>query len=98
MYYKRECPQCGKIFRTKVPNKKFCGKSCRSEAMSKLETTKNKGKGQLCWDCKNCTGYCSWSHDFTPVEGWTAKPVKKREAGRIIETYHITACPQFVEG
>lgn len=40
---------------------------------------------------------------WQPVEGWTAEPVKisvRNENGvyREIETYHITACPEFEKG
>ena len=63
----------------------------------------------ICFDCNNACGGCSWTAvdpktkkiRFKPVPGWTAKKVllnvgtygnNKRA---IIETYHITACPQF---
>lgn len=65
----------------------------------------------ICIDCKNALGGCSWSAEdpvtrktaFVPVPGWTAKKSRighEQAHGklRIIETYHITACPQFVRG
>ena len=41
----------------------------------------------LCWKCKKATGFCSWSHNLTPVEGWKAK---KGKYG-----YIVKKCPQF---
>ena len=59
------------------------------------------GKPNICLDCQKAVCGCSWSRDFTPVPGWTAEKtyimqcyVKGYE--QAIETYHITACPQFV--
>ena len=65
----------------------------------------------ICIDCKNAIGGCSWSEvnpetgktAFIPVPGWTAKKstigdTRWKGKTRIIETYHITACPQFVRG
>ena len=57
-------------------------------------------KTQLCWTCARACGGCSWSHDFTPVKGWTAKKVTMYvdrgdyETHRT-ETYRITACPLY---
>lgn len=52
-----------------------------------------KNKEQLCFSCKNACGNCSWSKNFTPVEGWTAeKIVLPRE----VETYAIYSCPEYV--
>ena len=63
----------------------------------------------LCFDCKKACGYCSWSEldpetkkpRFEPVPGWKAKKVILRIGTRhsknvYVETYHITACPEFV--
>lgn len=58
--------------------------------------------GNICFLCRRACGDCSWSRDFTPVPGWTAKKVMhKINRGRVRTwepTYKITACPQFVEG
>lgn len=58
------------------------------------------GSKQLCWDCANATnGGCSWSRDFTPVPGWTARRIPGRvyHGGQATEeTYMITACPEFL--
>ena len=68
-----------------------------------------KNRANICFDCENACGGCSWSAvdpetdkvRFEPVPGWTAEPVYKRigsnERGeRLVETYKITACPQFI--
>lgn len=54
-------------------------------------------RANICFDCQRACGGCSWSQDFTPVPGWTAKPVKlKQSPGEPIDTYHITGCPLFL--
>lgn len=63
----------------------------------------------LCFRCQKACGGCSWSEldpvtrkpRFEPVPGWTAKKIllnvgRSRKKRHIIETYHITACPEFV--
>lgn len=55
---------------------------------------------QLCWTCKNACGGCSWSSRFEPVPGWTAVAVAMRYKDKNIrdmETYSITACPEYAE-
>lgn len=61
-----------------------------------------QSKANICFDCQNACGGCSWSEKFEPVPGWTAKKVTQKThlhkgAVRWIETYHITACPEFVK-
>jgi len=51
---------------------------------------------QLCWDCKNANGKCSWSRCFKPIEGWKAVYVPDRPQNPA--TYCITGCPEFAEG
>ena len=41
----------------------------------------------MCIDCVNCIGGCSWSMDFIPVEGWEAIPEGI--------SYRIISCPEF---
>lgn len=56
------------------------------------------GKDQLCWYCEKAGGLCSWSKDFTPVEGWEAEPdvlrIREKENG-VVQTYYIKACPEY---
>ena len=57
----------------------------------------------ICYYCKKAVGNCSWSeYDpkakkllFKPVPGWTAEPSFQKNGKKIIETYYITACPEF---
>ena len=78
-----------------------------------MEQTKFKGTTNICIDCKNALGNCSWSAidpktdkvGFKPVPGWTAEKIMlnlgtygNSHKRRMIDSYHITACPQFVRG
>ena len=67
------------------------------------------GSTNICFDCQNACGGCSWSEikpdtkrpRFEPVPGWTAKKVILNcgtfKGGKVlVETYHITKCPQFI--
>lgn len=51
-------------------------------------------KDQLCFSCKNACGSCSWSKNYTPVEGWTAKEHFIERDN--IHTYQINKCPQYI--
>ena len=66
-----------------------------------------QSKANICFDCQKACGGCSWSEidpntgrpRFEPVPGWTAKKVKQRVNTYKVcweDTYHITACPEFV--
>lgn len=50
-----------------------------------------------CITCGNACGGCSWSRDFTPVEGWFAalQPVKNHEKQRTLESYLVMDCPEY---
>lgn len=58
---------------------------------------------QLCWTCLKACGGCAWSDRLEPVPGWTAVHVlmRYREGKRLrprdVESYSITACPEYVE-
>lgn len=56
---------------------------------------------QLCWECKNSTGGCSWSRSLQPVEGWYAEPSFIKDSASDIggfNTYKVIGCPQFQRG
>ena len=59
---------------------------------------KNPNTANICFDCENAVCGCSWSRSFEPVPGWTAEKVIIEQVYRkgFLESYHITACPQFV--
>lgn len=55
-------------------------------------------KNTLCWDCAKNGGLCSWSENFTPVEGWEAVPTKIQAYGHadgVIDSYKVISCPEF---
>ena len=46
----------------------------------------------LCLHCTNaCNRGCSWSDDFTPVEGWKADYNEK------LDSFYVISCPKFSE-
>lgn len=53
----------------------------------------------LCWNCKKASGLCSWSKDFTPVEGWKAEPTKiwigNGSQNPYDDSYLVHECPEF---
>lgn len=55
--------------------------------------------GTLCWECDNAYGGCSWSRNFTPVEGWDAQYVRrvyKSKGVYVMDSYEVRNCPEFV--
>lgn len=57
-------------------------------------------KATLCWRCANACGGCSWSADFYPVKGWTARPtIIKADASETwhhdVKSYIVIKCPLF---
>lgn len=64
----------------------------------------------ICFNCQKACGGCSWTEidpktdrpRFAPVPGWTAKEVllnigNHGGKNRVLQTYHITACPEYVQ-
>ena len=51
----------------------------------------------LCWQCKKSGGLCSWSHDATPVKGWTAIQTYRNGINDDCG-YTVVKCPEFEEG
>lgn len=59
----------------------------------------------ICADCDNACGGCSWSAKdpennkirYEPIPGWTAEPSVLPGDGwsKEVHTFHVTACPQF---
>ena len=53
----------------------------------------------LCWECEKACGRCSWSKNFTPVEGWKAVPTKVYIGGesknKYIDSFDVYECPEF---
>lgn len=94
----KKCEQCKKSFVSLSPRQRFCTIKCRKEN-EKTRARENFVKiDQLCWECAKATGGCSWSASFKPIKEWTVTPVHKIDAGRQVDTYCITACPEFMKG
>ena len=82
----------------KSGNTLSCG-CLRNEHAGWLE---NIRKANICFDCQKACGGCSWSRSFEPVPGWTAEKTMLNngmacDKRRMAETYHIIACPEFVQ-
>lgn len=95
------CPVCGKKFKGNG-KKKYCSQKCASKVLY-YKKKKSGTNETLCWSCKNACGDCSWSKNFTPVEGWKAKKTKLRITRSPFEakedySYIIKSCPEYVYG
>jgi len=57
----------------------------------------NNTTPSLCWDCKNCTKptVCSWTRDFTPVDGWKAKKITLSTRYHPFDSFLVKECPLF---
>ena len=54
----------------------------------------------LCWDCANATGFCSWSQEGIPVEGWDAAATKIKSSShnvKPIDSFIVHRCPRFIQ-
>ena len=54
----------------------------------------------LCWTCQRATGFCSWSHDFRPVQGWVATPTiiyTRYGTTPEIESFEVIECPLYIK-
>lgn len=68
---------------------------------------KNTQTGQLCTTCARASGFCSWSQELIPVEGWHAKPTMIKhmnnkgdnveEKTAYTNSYRIYACPLYIQ-
>lgn len=94
----KHCKKCGKKYLSTGFHQDFCSIGCRNEYSKNREKKKNTKVEQLCWSCKNACGGCSWSSKYQPIEGWEATHVYRIDAGRQMDTYSITACPEFAKG
>ena len=92
--YVRYCEYCGEKFVTKSKLKRFHSKECRK----KMALKKEEEGWQPCCTCKNACGGCSWSIDFTPVEGWDAEPTIINDSEGNISSYKINSCPRYIRG
>ena len=89
----KTCKFCKNEFIAAKNSQKYCSSLCRCTDYNNKKKT-SYINGQLCWNCKNACGNCSWSESLTPVKGWTAKKVKRKDTPGY--TYSIKKCPLFV--
>ncbi len=99
MCVRRKCEDCSykdlphKCTAIALKNMNILGDACLST--EKTSVTK-KEHDTLCWNCKNNAGHCSWSKNFTPINGWKAIPTKVRsENGKKLDSYDVYECPEF---
>ena len=104
-----KCKFCGKEFVRIGTGQKYCKPACRERAKRKRQKEfyekrlemnkpyKKHSNATLCWQCQNATGGCSWSQDFTPVEGWDAKRTRIRleKGAKYTESFIVKKCPKF---
>lgn len=100
-----KCVYCGKEFVRTQKGQVACSYECRVEWYKRLNrksyTKKQRDEekyntGTLCWKCKKATGFCSWSDNFTPVDGWTAIPTLIKNAhSNYMKSYKVIECPEF---
>lgn len=91
---RNKCKCCGKEFTTTYPHKRFCSDICRY-----LFAYQKRCVGDsLCWECTNATGFCSWSADFTPVDGWEAEETIIKQKGNPIPSFKVQKCPLYKKG
>ncbi len=72
----------------------------RGLGINPMPKRQRKDKATLCWRCENATNSgCLWSRHLRPVAGWTARysPLKI-SGGRIVDSFTVVDCPEFVEG
>lgn len=84
---------------------KYTGESyeCRFDKEKREKTLRILKKPQPCCTCRKAVGGCSWSRNFTPVEGWVAIPTYINHGGnkghtRLGESYAIIHCPEYDKG
>lgn len=71
-------------------------------AIKKAKENSDKVHGTICWNCCKATGNCSWSKNFTPIDGWKAKKTilnlgYSAYSGRPKKavSYIVKQCPEF---
>lgn len=101
-YYdgKRKCirhsKKCIYNFITKIINCKYFLANFFKERVKMRKRCESNN--QLCWDCKNACGGCSWSSCFKPVDGWDAKESLVKDSSGDFYSYTVKQCPEFIRG
>lgn len=88
---RRECKGCGHKFTSYEFEEDLI-----SDFIEENKYVSNYGGNSLCWKCGRATGFCPWSREFEPVQGWTAnKTIVRQSADVEFESYEVIKCPLF---
>ncbi len=90
---RRQCKKCGYEYDTY----EFNADNIRDFLEERKLEKENCGfaSKSLCWKCSRATGFCPWSRDFEPVQGWEAvKTTIKNQSGDL-DSYDVKKCPLF---
>lgn len=50
-----------------------------------------------CWHCAKAYGFCRWSRELKPVEGWEAKGTRINNADGGCDSYFVKDCPEYMQ-
>lgn len=51
----------------------------------------------LCWKCARASGFCRWSKELKPMEGWKASGTQISNHNSECESYFVENCPAFMQ-
>ena len=87
------CKKCGYEFDTY----EFYADNIRDFLVERKIEKENCGftSKSLCWKCSRATGFCSWSRDFEPVQGWDAVQTVIKSSDGNVDSYEVKSCPLF---
>ena len=64
---------------------------------SKVKISVERRGVQPCWTCQKASGFCSWSKNLTPINGWVAEKTNIYYSKWDPRPgYAITECPEFI--
>ena len=87
-----KCRCCGSRFNT-IEHK--IGEATAPTEVRKVKEEK-KNTETKCWSCGNYASGCSWSRDWTPVDGWTAEKTTIKQGDEYNESYNVIDCPEYI--
>ena len=94
--YITKATACGRPIKKAYTGERFIAEYPKRKAYKVNITGKRE---QLCCSCTKFCGGCSWSRNFTPVEGWDAVPtVIKQSRCPDVHSFSIVRCPEYEMG
>ena len=51
----------------------------------------------MCWQCAKAYGFCRWSRELKPVEGWEAQETHINNTDSGCDSYFVKNCPEFLQ-